>query len=96
MDPELFKKKLRALGDIRRNADARPGDKRVSDLNDTHGIVVAEIKHAPHRCEDCDQWWTGVPKRDLSYKMGFWVERCECGFKKTVYQPGTGPDQQEH
>ena len=90
MDPELFKKKLSALGDIRRNSDARPGDRRVSDINDTHGIVMADIKSAPHRCEDCDQWCDGKPTRDYTQRLGYWIERCECGVKKVISQPGTG------
>lgn len=87
MDPIKYRKILKELGEIRANCDSRPGDRRSSDVNLTHGLVLMSLKNIP-ACKDCNRDLDKPRSCEFIWRKNQWIERC--GNCLLIRDPSTG------
>lgn len=88
MDRDKFNEIIGKLGEVRQNSDARPGDRRATEQDSTHGLVLINLTPGAHHCGRCDLVVAGKPANEYALVNGSWEERCVICRK--LYDPHSG------
>lgn len=73
MDKKEFEQKIRALAEVKQNAEAR--DYRATDIAG-HPLVAVRLRLEKRPCDVCAKVVEGGPERIYYKRDGKWAEKC--------------------